>query len=465
MRELVKDTTERRLGQKSHKCRLCKTEGMFESYLVREMMQNTREEFEYFVCGECGCFQIAEIPSDLRKYYGKDYYSFAQEEYPDVRYELSIKNMDKILDVGCGSGVWLFQKALAGWGNLHGCDPFLERDMYYGDRVHIRKCSIHEVEGDADYDEIRMGVVFEHMAEPLEVLQSAERLLKPEAVLVMDIPIFPNIAFEMFGAHWYQIDAPRHLFLHSKKSLEYLEKQSGLKIIRIEYDSHYSQIFRSFFYSMGVPFYELTQEMVDEYYDTKAQQSMMKITMQCNQDEYSDHAKIYWMHKEAAANIQHIDSMWEDRVQYAKETEYVDKSIMEKYIEKKKILAEKKYADKHLALYKMMIQWVKVKQQGKSLGSYFEQKKYKKIAIYGMSYAGETLVEELKDSNVKIAYGIDKNASSIYSDVEIVTMDGELEVVDAVIVTAITFFDEIAKALSMKISCPIISLEDILYEV
>lgn len=118
-----------------------------------------------------------------------------------------------------------------------------------------------------------------------------------------------------------------------------------------------------------------------------------------------------------------------------------------------------------MALYKMMIQWVKVKQQGKSLGSYFEQKKYKKIAIYGMSYAGETLVEELKDSNVKIAYGIDKNASSIYSDVEIVTMDGELEVVDAVIVTAITFFDEIAKALSMKISCPIISLEDILYEV
>ena len=104
MRELVKDTTERRLGQKSHKCRLCKTEGMFESYLVREMMQNTREEFEYFVCGECGCFQIAEIPSDLRKYYGKDYYSFAQEEYPDVRYELSIKNMDKILDVGCGFG-------------------------------------------------------------------------------------------------------------------------------------------------------------------------------------------------------------------------------------------------------------------------------------------------------------------------------------------------------------------------
>lgn len=90
MTELVKDTTERKLGQKSHKCRLCKAEGMFESYLVREMMQNTGEEFEYFVCGECNCLQIAKIPSDLGKYYGRDYYSFAQEEYPNIKYETPI---------------------------------------------------------------------------------------------------------------------------------------------------------------------------------------------------------------------------------------------------------------------------------------------------------------------------------------------------------------------------------------
>ena len=82
-----------------------------------------------------------------------------------------------------------------------------------------------------------------------------------------------------------------------------------------------------------------------------------------------------------------------------------------------------------------------------------------------MSYAGETLVDELRGSTVTVVYGIDKNAVSLYSDVDIVSMEDDLEIVDAIVVTAITFFDEIEEQLSEKIDCPIISLEDILYEV
>lgn len=125
----------------------------------------------------------------------------------------------------------------------------------------------------------------------------------------------------------------------------------------------------------------------------------------------------------------------------------------------------KQLADKHLALFLMMNQWVKVKQEGKNLSTYFEKNGYKKIAVYGMSYAGETLLEELKDSKIEVAYGIDKNAESIYADVDVVLMEDTLEEVDAVVVTAISFFDEIEEQLSQKLKCPIISLEDILYEV
>ena len=122
-------------------------------------------------------------------------------------------------------------------------------------------------------------------------------------------------------------------------------------------------------------------------------------------------------------------------------------------------------SDKHMALFLMMNQWVAAKQEGKSLVDYFEKNNYHSIAIYGMSYAGERLLEELKDSKIDVKYGIDKNADGIYSDIELVTMEDKLETVDAIVVTPIFFFDQIEEELSKKISCPIISLEDILYEV
>ena len=80
-----------------------------------------------------------------------------------------------------------------------------------------------------------------------------------------------------------------------------------------------------------------------------------------------------------------------------------------------------------------------------------------------MSYAGETLVNELIGSNIQVEYGIDKNA--IYTSVDVVSPEDELKEVDAVIVTAVTFFEEVEALLADKMSCPIISLEDILYEI
>lgn len=94
-------------------------------------------------------------------------------------------------------------------------------------------------------------------------------------------------------------------------------------------------------------------------------------------------------------------------------------------------------SDKHLALFLMMNQWVQVKQEGKNLAEYMEKHNYRMIAIYGMSYAGERVLAELKGSNITVKYGIDRSADSLYSDIEIVSPDGELEDVDAIVVTPI----------------------------
>lgn len=131
-------------------------------------------------------------------------------------------------------------------------------------------------------------------------------------------------------------------------------------------------------------------------------------------------------------------------------------------IESKKLTKVRALSDKHFELFKMMAKWVKIKQAGKNLAEYLEKDGYRRIAVYGMSYAGEALVNELKNTAVTVAYGIDRNAASLYSNVEIVSINDELEDVDAIIVTAITFFDEVEKDLSEKTNCPIISLRNIL---
>lgn len=109
--------------------------------------------------------------------------------------------------------------------------------------------------------------------------------------------------------------------------------------------------------------------------------------------------------------------------------------------------------------------WLQIRQEGRTLAEYFERHNYKTIAIYGMKELGERLLDELKDSDIKVCYAIDKNAEHIYADVDIVTPDDELEPVDVIVVTAIYYFHEIAENLSEKVDYPIVSLEDIVYEV
>ena len=292
MAELKKDETKRMLGRRTHVCKICGEEGEFETYLAREMMQGTREEFVYFACGKCKCLQIAEVPENLGDYYGENYYSMQVEEFSEVTFDVPVSSMSKVLDVGCGAGAWLLQKAASGWGNLYGCDPFLNHDRNYGDRVHIRSCSIHEMEGDGTFDIIQMSDSFEHMADPLEALKSARRLLKEDGVLYMTIPTWPNIAFEKYGPHWYQLDAPRHLFLHSRESLDYLAKAAGLIIFERKYNSNNNQFVRSYFYQHSIPYWE-QKPFTTEHFTKKELERLERESVLANEREEGDHMRVY----------------------------------------------------------------------------------------------------------------------------------------------------------------------------
>jgi hypothetical protein len=134
------------------------------------------------------------------------------------------------------------------------------------------------------------------------------------------------------------------------------------------------------------------------------------------------------------------------------------------YFKGQQVKQKAEKVDKFKGYYNMLNQWLMLKQEGKSLDQYFVKNGYKSIAIYGMGEIGSRLYDELKNTDITIAYAIDKNAANTYSDLEVLELDDNLEEVDAVIVTAFFAFSEIEEELSSKLDCPIISIEDVVYE-
>ena len=93
--------------------------------------------------------------------------------------------------------------------------------------------------------------------------------------------------------------------------------------------------------------------------------------------------------------------------------------------------------------------------------------KYRRIVVYGMGSLGERLCDEIinTDIGMSVVYALDMKKEGNYRTIPILHPEGVLDLnIDAIIVTAVTYFDEIESLLKTKFGCPIISLEDIIYE-
>ena len=92
-------------------------------------------------------------------------------------------------------------------------------------------------------------------------------------------------------------------------------------------------------------------------------------------------------------------------------------------------------ADKNYKLYQTSIKWLRLKQSGKQISQYLSQKGCHTVAIYGMSYMGQTLADELADGKVKALYGIDQNAGNQKWTIKIYKPSDKIKPVDLIINT------------------------------
>ena len=262
-------------------------------------MFGTKEEFKYVQCGYCNCLQLVDIPEDLSRYYPPDYYSLNTTykskasalqqlmlkqrfknaifgkgyklnkllthfvEMPDLRVDSAlpitqllkkseIKDFSaRFLDIGCGSwSLWLEGLKTMGFNHLTGVDPFIKEDISTGG-INIHKRQISEVDG--TFDLITFHHSLEHIPEQEKTLQAARRLLAPNGVILVRIPTVSSYAWKHYGTDWVEMDPPRHLYLHSRASVDILGKKSGLKLYSTLCDSIELEFYGSEQYLKGIP--------------------------------------------------------------------------------------------------------------------------------------------------------------------------------------------------------------------
>lgn len=121
----------------------------------------------------------------------------------------------------------------------------------------------------------------------------------------------------------------------------------------------------------------------------------------------------------------------------------------------------RKYKD----YYRLMVDWLSVMEEGRNISDYLKEKGYYKVAIYGAQDTGWHLAKQLQKTEIELKYIIDRSVfSGRLNAFPIYRPDDQLPEVDAIIVTPVWDYQNIKEKLLKKVSCQIISLQEIIEE-
>jgi 2-polyprenyl-3-methyl-5-hydroxy-6-metoxy-1,4-benzoquinol methylase len=142
-----------------------------------------------------------------------------------------------LLDVGCGSGTLpglLRQRGFRTMGVDFSAEAAQVAASENGVRVIVGSL-MQAAFSDRSFDIVTLFHVMEHVTNPREVLSEVSRILRPDGVVVLQVPNIDSWQFKAFGAKWYGLDIPRHVIDYSKSAMLRLLADSGFEPLRIKH--------------------------------------------------------------------------------------------------------------------------------------------------------------------------------------------------------------------------------------
>ncbi|MBK7269189.1 MAG: class I SAM-dependent methyltransferase [Flavobacteriales bacterium] len=136
----------------------------------------------------------------------------------------------RLIDVGCGAGLFLERAALRGW-EVFGTE--------YGDRA-VAACKARGIRiiegpldpshyGDDHFDVVCSFEVIEHLAHPRQEIARMAKILRPGGLLYMTTPNFNCMGRLFSRSAWSIVHYPEHLSYFTPRTLRRLARSAGLR--------------------------------------------------------------------------------------------------------------------------------------------------------------------------------------------------------------------------------------------
>lgn len=231
------------------KCIVCGNSRWRFLFPAKDRMFGVPGKFSEYRCKTCGLIRLDPIPRNIKKYYPSSrYYSYGAIVKPSffgrlraffIAHEFFFmvpamprQRRGKILDVGCGSGETLVQLMSIGW-NAYGMD-IDPSAITIARTLGLKNVSVGSYEDmkkypDNFFDVIRLYHVIEHLDNPEYCMRLAYKKLKKDGEFIIGTPNAESLIAKIARHYWMNLDAPRHLFLFTPKTIRALLERSGFR--------------------------------------------------------------------------------------------------------------------------------------------------------------------------------------------------------------------------------------------
>ena len=223
-------------------CTIC---GTNISKIIIRNAEGMGGQYDIYYCDRCMVGKTTPVISreDLAKLYSKEMYrsETGKRFHGPIEKAIYIWRLQrrkriekftgkgKILDIGCGRGLFLDIMRSHGW-TVTGVEFDQEAaelaSRAFGIEV-IEETMMSSTLRDDEFDVITMNHVLEHVYDPVEAIRECSRTMKNGGLLVVSVPNILSLQASFGNRDWFHLDPPYHLHHFSEKGLtNLLEKHS-----------------------------------------------------------------------------------------------------------------------------------------------------------------------------------------------------------------------------------------------